>query len=170
MAKEYNIARSSRVCKVSGEELQPGQDFMATVVEQDGQMVREDYSLPAWEDHKRAAGENALAIWRTRIPEPTEPARKKTFIDDELLINFFQRLDGTEDETQQAFRFVVALVLMRKKKLTYDRARSNGDGPEVWRVRIKGWDETYEMVNPNLDEDRIAEVGEQLGEILEGEL
>ena len=109
-----------------------------------------------------------LAAWRTRVPQPKE--KKKLFIDDELLVNFFQRLEGTEEPAKRDFRFVLALILMRKKLVNYDSSKPLPDGGEEWIVRCRGSEDTYAVYNPELTEDRIVEVSEKLSDILEGEL
>lgn len=109
-----------------------------------------------------------LAAWRTRVPQPKE--KKKLFIDDELLLNFFQRLEGVEDPAKRDFRFVLALILMRKKLVNYDSSKPLPDGGEEWIVRCRGSETTYAVYNPELTEDRIVEVSEKLSDILEGEL
>jgi len=88
----------------------------------------------------------------------------------ELLVNFFERLDGTEEPARISFRFVLALVLMRKKLLVYDRSDKGPDGTEVWTMHLKGDRQVHKVVNPQMDEDKIAEVSGKLSEILEGEL
>ena len=96
--------------------------------------------------------------------------KKKLFVDDELLINFFERLEGAEGDLKLSFRFVLALVLMRKKLLIYDRMDRGEDGTETWEMHLKGNPRTHRVIDPRMDEEKIAEVSTQLGQILEGEL
>ena len=67
-------------------------------------------------------------------------------------------------------RFVLALLLMRKKLLVYDRSCTGEDGAEVWTMHFKGSDQTYQVTDPHMDEEKISQVSQQLGQILEGEL
>ena len=66
------------------------------------------------------------------------------------------------------FRFVLGLVLMRKRLLTYELSHATG-GQEYWRVRLKGRESSIDLVNPRLDEQQVAQVSEQLGQILSGD-
>ena len=59
---------------------------------------------------------------------------------------------------------------MRKKLLVYDRMQREDDGGEIWQMHFKGSDQVHHVIDPKLDEDKIAEVSGQLGQILEGEL
>ena len=67
------------------------------------------------------------------------------------------------------FRFVLNLILMRKRKLKYDSSEVR-DGDEVWTMKVTGQDRTVQVVNPNLNEDQISELSEQMGDILQVDL
>ena len=171
MAKEYDIAKTTGQCSSCEKVLAGGEDFVATLVEADAdaeeQFRRCDYCCQCWEARGRDEG-GAFCVWRSRVPQPQE--KKKLFVDDSLLINFFQRLEGDEKPGRVSLRFVLALVLMRKKLLVYDGTTTRPDGTELWKMRLKGTDETHEVSDPKMDEEKIAEVSRHLGEILEGEL
>ena len=167
MSKQYEISRTIGQCGACEKALAPGEEFFAIVTDGGEELVRKDFCIDCW--NKRDADDAALlAIWRTHVPQPQE--KKKMFVDDELLKDFFTRLDGAQDEAKSSFRFVLALVLMRKKLLVYDRAETDTDGRETWSMHFKGSDQRHSVIDPHMDEDKIADVSHQLGTILEGEL
>ena len=169
MAKEYNISKTAGQCVVCQRALEPGEEFVAAVREAGEELLREDYCPTCWDAKGDAEDEpDVLGVWRARVPQPQE--KRKLFVDDDLLRNFFERLEGAEDEAKVSFRYVLALVLMRKKLLVYDRMDRRDDGSEVWQMHFKGSDATHHVIDPKMDEDKIAEVSAQLGQILEGEL
>ena len=168
MAKDYNISKTRGLCVACEEELAVGQEFMATVQEVDGEFQRHDYCLKCWIDKHETEPPDALALWRTHVPEAEE--KKKLFVDDGLLIDFFERLGGSTDDAKVSFRYVLALVLMRKRLLIYDRNERGDDGAEVWLMHLKGNDRTCRVIDPKMDEEMIVEVSGQIGQILEGEL
>jgi len=168
MSKEYNIAKTVGQCSACGKALSAGEELVATVADADEELRREDFCTDCWQVRARQDPSDLLGVWRTRVPRPQE--KKKLFIDDELLVNFFQRLEGTDEPPKINFRFVLALVLMRKKLLVYERAERLSDGREVWAMHLKGSDQRHQVIDPHMDEDKVAEVGRQLSEILEGEL
>ena len=168
MAKEYSISKTVGRCSVCMQELQPGEQFVATVREAQDELQREDFCAACWQAGPKDDAPGLLGVWRPRISQPNE--KKKLFVDDDLLMAFFERLDGAEEPAKVSFRFVLALVLMRKKLLVYDNEAKAADGSDVWITHFKGDDRKHNVIDPHMDEDKIAGVSRQLGEILEGEL
>ena len=169
MAKEYNISKTAGQCGACQKALLPGEEFIAAVREVGEELAREDFCPPCWQA-KCPTGDapDLLGVWRTHVPQAQE--KKKLFIDDELLRSFFERLEGAEEDAKVCFRYVLALILMRKRVLVYDRMQRRDDGVEVWQMHFKGSETTHHVIDPKMDETKIAEVSSQLGQILEGEL
>lgn len=178
----YQIDRPSGQCAATGRTLEPGETFVAALVEDEsGGLRRLDFSVEAWE-----AGpppHTCFGVWRTTVPEPTR--KRKPFVDDEVLMNLLRRLEDADQRQRLAFRFVLMLILMRKKLLRYDRTQRepgpDGGEREWWVLTPKAdlskgplgkWSdsETIRVLDPHLDEAAIGEVTEQLGEILNAEL
>ncbi len=168
MAKDFKISKTAGICTQTGEEIAPGEPFMAVARITDDEILREDYRLAAWEQldtEAIAADPDVLGIWRTRRPQPEE--KKKLLIDDNLILQFFERLDGTDDPSRQNFRYVLCLILMRKRLLAYEGMQRREDGTEVWQMRRRGSDNMHEVIDPRLDEDKITAVSQQLGDIMQ---
>jgi len=207
----YDIARPTGQCAFTGRTLEPGEEYMATLVEvlpsddddastDEAQASRNDtaaafgfrrvdVSLEAWRDGRRP--DSLFSHWRATIPTPNE--KKKLFVDDDVLLNLLRRLADADNDDRLAFRFVLALILMRKKMLRYDRSEKRettvaNEAGEKTTVEQEWWhmtpkldpskgplgkwndDETITVLNPQLDETQIAQVTEQLNEILNAEL
>ena len=65
---------------------------------------------------------------------------------------------------------MLALVLMRKRRLKYESSKIE-DGKEIWRLKITGGDKEFvELVNPHLAEEQIEELSSQIGQILQVDL
>ena len=102
------------------------------------------------------------------MPQPGQ--KKPLFIDDEMLMAFFERLENETEQEKINFRFVLALILMRKRRLKYDSSKTE-DCTETWRLRIVGADKQFvDVVNPNLDQEQIEQLTSQIGEILQADL
>ena len=134
-----------------------------TFAEMDAELKRRDFCVEYWESQNP----KVYCYWKTKLPEPNQ--KKQLFVDDQMLMTFFERL---EQETQQEkinFRFVLALILMRKRRLKYDSSEIK-DGMDIWRLRVVGDNEFAEVTNPHLDEEQIEQLSSQLSQILQTEL
>ena len=172
------VPRPSGVCAVSGRAIAPGEKYMAAVRETPTGLERVDVAAEHWGAFDKA---DLLGFWQTVMPRPEQ--KKKVFVDDEVLCTLFERLADATEPAKVAFRFVLGLILMRKRLVIYDSTRhdpppegSPGGSPQgtpprdVWVVRMKGRTETLDLVDPKLDEKQTMEVSQQLGEILNEEL
>ena len=101
------------------------------------------------------------------MADPSE--KKQLFINDEMLMAFFERLENETDEEKVNFRFVLTLILMRKRKLKYDSSKPD-NGREIWTLKVTSEQRTVEVINPNLTEDKVTELSSQMGQILQVDL
>lgn len=167
MAKEYNISKVAGQCLKCAAVLAPGQEFVATLKETAEDFFREDYCAACFPGEE-AMGGDIVGVWRSHVPQPQE--KKKLFVDNDLLVHFFHRLEEAREPAKINFRFVLALVLMRKKLLIYDGREKLADGSEAWKMHLKGGGRVQKVIDPKMDEEKIAQTSQHLGEILEGEL
>lgn len=159
----YDVARPGGKCVLTGKDIAPGEKFMAAVKETAVGLERADVSLDAWKDYPH---DGLLAFWQTTMPQPN--AKKKIFVDDEVLKQIFDKLSDTEEPAKLNFRFVLGLILMRKRIIVYEDTRVE-NGKETWSVRYRGKDDVTDLLNPQMDDEKIAEVTQHLGEILNEE-
>ncbi len=160
---DWEIDKPLGQCSGSGKKIEYGEEYFAALVETAEGLARRDFCADYWQ----AAKPNVFCYWRTRLPQPDE--KKHKFIDDEMLMAFFERLAQETEQERINFRFVLALVLMRKRRLKYDSSKIEGD-KEIWRLRIAGEKEYVEVTNPNLDDEQIKQLTSQIGEILQTDL
>jgi hypothetical protein len=167
----YEVSRPQGLCAVTGQVIGPDEKFMAALRETPTGFERVDVSMPAWPDFDR---KDVLAFWQTTMPK--HEAKKKLFVDDEVLCQLFERLADVQEPAKLNFRFVLGLILMRKRMLIYETTRHEGAGDdggnerELWTVRFKGREDRLDLLNPRLTEEQVGEVSQQLGEILNEEL
>lgn len=173
MVREFKITKSDGRCPACGKELLPEEEIVALAYNGEEELFRRDYHRACWDalnsaENSPARDPEVLGVWRTRVPRPEE--KKKLLVDDSLIAGFFERLDGTNDPAKICFRYVLALILLRKKILVYEGMERRDDGTEVWKMRFKGDEAIHEVVDPHMDEDKIAQVSASLSEIMEGTL
>jgi hypothetical protein len=158
------VGRPGGKCSVCQQDLPPGSKITASLRETPLGFERVDSCIDCWPKVDRTS---LLAFWQTNVP--VHEAKKKVFVDDAVLCELFERLKDTVEEPKLNFRFVLGLILMRKRMLVYESSRSE-DGKDIWTMRFRGKDDRLDLLNPRLTEQQVAEVSQQLGEILNEEL
>jgi hypothetical protein len=161
----YDVSRPQSICSISGNPIEPGSKFMAALRETPAGLERLDISLDAWQTFDR---KDVLAFWQGVMPSPQQ-AKKKLFVDDQVLCELFERLANVEEPAKLNFRFVLGLILMRKRMIVYENTR-HADEKEIWQVRFRGREDLLDLTNPRLSEQQVMEVSQQLGEILNEEI
>ena len=160
---EWEITRPLGQCCGTGRQIAAGEEYFAALVETEQGLVRKDFCAEYWQSN----APQVYCYWRTKLPDAGQ--KKQLFVDDDMLMAFFERLQNETEQERVNFRFVVMLVLMRKRRLKYDSTLYH-DGAEVWRLRVVGGDQFVEVTNPHLDEQQIQDLSSQIGEILRVEL
>jgi hypothetical protein len=161
----YEVARAGGKCAVSGRTIEPNEKYYAVLRETPAGFERLDIAAEHWAEFDKTG---ALGFWQTVMP--LHEQKKKVFVDDDVLCGLFERLADTTEPAKLNFRFVLGLILMRKRLLIYETSRTNELGNEVWAMRFKGKEDLLDMINPRLDEQQVKEVSTQLGEILNEEV
>ncbi|MEM6562502.1 MAG: hypothetical protein AAF656_12935, partial [Planctomycetota bacterium] len=162
----YSVTKPGGVCYVSGTDIAPGTLFHSALRDTDDGLQRVDVLPESWASFDRTG---VIAHWQATMPEPT--AKKKLLVDDAVLCDLFDRLGDADGEDKRQFRFVLGLILMRKRLLAYDGTEGN-----VWQMHwtnhgaAKAHDGGVELHDPKLTQDQIADVSVNLGEILNAEL
>ena len=156
---DYQIQPNTRRCAITGRELRPGEKVYTALLEDGGKFLRQDYSGEAWQ----GPPPGAFSFWCGRVPAQDEA--RKPRIDDDLLFDCFLRLKGQDDPGRVNFRYVVALLLMRRKRLKFEEARKAA-GQEVLVLRCTRGGERHEVVNPALTEEQMAAVQDEVFKVL----
>jgi hypothetical protein len=160
----YEVARARGQCIVCQTVIPPQQPLMAALRETATGFERQDVCLNCWNNFDKT---DLIGFWKTSMPLVEQ--KRRLFVDDEVLCQLFERLADATELAKLNFRFVLGLILMRKRLIVYETSRN--DGPkEIWQVRFKGKEEILDLLNPRLEESQILDVSNQLGEILNEEL
>ncbi|MHC4075625.1 MAG: hypothetical protein ACYSRR_05040 [Planctomycetota bacterium] len=160
---EWQINKPLGQCYGTGAEIEHGQEYYAALVDSPEGLQRRDFSVDYWQGQKP----QVYCYWKTKLPSPDQ--KKKIFVDDDMLIAFFERLAAETEQEKINFRFVLMLILMRKRKLKYDSSRIEDD-IEIWRLKVTGENSFVEVINPHLNEEQIEQLSSQLGQILQVDL
>jgi len=160
---EWEINKPLGQCHGTERKIEYGEEYFAALVDTEEGLQRQDFCADYWESQKP----DVFCYWRTRLPDPGQ--KRQLFVDDQMLMAFFERLGKEAEQEKINFRFVLALILMRKRILKYDETKTVDD-QELWRLRVVGEKQIVEVVNPHLDEEQIEQLSSQIGEILQTDL
>ena len=161
---DWEIEKTLGQCSGTERKFEVGEEYFAALTLNAEGFHRMDYSVEYWQQDRP----EVYCFWKTRMAAPDQK-KKKMFVDDDMLMSFFDRLAEETEQDKVNFRFVLTLILMRKRKLKYDSSKV-ADGDEVWTMKVTGQARTVEVVNPDLNEDQISELSEQMGDILQVDL
>ncbi len=157
---QYDLAAPARVCAATGRELKPGERLVSVLTDEGGKLVRREYSPDGWP----GPPPNAIAHWQGKVP--TADAPKRATINEPLLFDCFDHLAGQSEPSKVHFRYVVALLLMRRKKLKFEDVKRTTDGDEVLVLRDTRGGKRVEVPDPRLSETEIASVQAEVFQVL----
>jgi hypothetical protein len=170
----YSVSRPTGVCAATGRTFAVGDAFIATLVEREDPtstptptpapgLERLDFSIDAWDAGARPQPPLLLfAFWRGVMPEHSEKKRAIVLGDAELL-DLFEQLAGITDPRRVAFRYMLALILIRRRVL---RLESSKPGRMLVKPRGSLVDQAIEVIDPGTSEDVLAGAIEELGQIV----
>jgi hypothetical protein len=156
---DYQLQPITRTCSITGRALKPGERFFAALFDQKPGFVRKDFAADAWP----GPPEGAIAFWAGKVP--AEDEKKRLRIDDELLLDCFARLEDRQEPAEVNFRYVVALLLMRRKRLRFEEARVE-DAIEVLSLNDIRGGSVHRVINPRLTEEAMLQVQEEVFKVL----
>ena len=163
---DWDIAKSERRCSACDKEFAEEDPFFSALFDTGAEFVRKDYCPACWEstEHEKAP----FSFWKTEVPKEDEP--KKVFVDDNVIFDFFRRLADEEHiPARRNFRYILALMLMRKKKLKLTDVKHQ-DGNEYLVLRRSRSKELHRVLDPKLSEEELTQVRDELTQILEAEV
>lgn len=165
---DWNIQKSSRECCTCSRQFGEGELYFSALLDSGREFQRKDYCPACWQSS--AAEGQAFSFWKTRVPTGEE--QRKLFVDNNVLLDFFLRLSAEEGEQPQhkvKFRYILALVLMRKKVLRFVDIVRNGER-ECLVLRYPREGREFQVIDPGLTEEEADTVKDDLSQVLNAEM
>lgn len=161
----YDIVRKEEACAATGRVFEPGDQQVAALVEQPGSETLERlmYSAEAWDDGARPQSPATLfGYWRRVAGEDKKQA--DPIMSPDELFDLFEQLGESDQARQISFRYLLTLLLMRKRRLIYEGAVPGEEGR--FRVKARPGGQMYEVTDPQMDESAVVEATEELGRVM----
>ncbi|MCA9118030.1 MAG: hypothetical protein KDA79_23320 [Planctomycetaceae bacterium] len=148
---DYHVKPPGKTCTATGKPLEPGSVCYSVLLGKEGEFVRQDYAESAWE----GPPENAVGYWRRRIPE-AERAGRPQLSADELFLSF-EQLSEDLNKAQEKFRYVLALLLLKKRRLKLEDSRQEEEGDWLIVSGSRG-EGPYEVRDLHLPQDQLNQL------------
>jgi len=176
MSTKWTFGRRQAVCADTGRAFEDGERHISMVEIAGGELRRSDLSLDAWKrrGHGEAppavrtegddAEEGPLSWWMTRHRVHTQ---RTVQLDLESLEQLFERLEGRGEVQVRELRYLLCLLLMRKRRLSIEKVERGPEG-ERMIVRRPRREERYEVFVYDFTTERMEELRAELQSIFDG--
>ena len=172
-AEKWELEKGAGACASCGREFAPGDARLSGLYAEEGALRRRDYCAGCWD--KRTPAE--FSFWRTVVPEPEEVEDKRRsrakLIDADTLFDILRDTPDSTDPQKTRFRFVIALMLMRRRKLKLVSIgrRKAPDGSGVRDVLVlkrtgRGQKQTFDVADVKMSEEEMVSAQDEVGALL----
>lgn len=159
---DWKIRRLRGECAKCERAFETDGERILTQVRFDGDvLVREDHHPECWEEPT-----DAIFWWATRY---AVKGKSTMALDFEMIERLFFQLEERSEEKVRELRYLLCLMLMRKRRLKLVRVKRGGDG-EAMIVRQPRKKKEWQVFVYDFDADRIELLRGELSTLLDGEL
>jgi hypothetical protein len=164
MNQEWKIKARGHVCSVTGRPFADEEPFHTAIFEDAGTdgFVRRDFSVEAWEAERGRL--DPFSHWRSVYEAPREEPRKG-IVEKETAEGLLRRLIDADEPATENARFVLAVMLERKRTLRETDSRRLGEA----MLRIYEHTKTGEVFiirDPMLRLDQIDSIQAEVAGLL----
>lgn len=164
MIQNWSIRTRSHQCALTGRPFEEGEVFHTAIYfdpETSGYM-RRDVALNAWA--QETAERKPLAYWRT-LYTPNVVEERPEVASKESAMNLLQRFIEEDDPATENARYILALMLERKRILTPTAAKETEQGRMLF-YENKKTSEVFVIRDPELHLDELAQVQDEVATLL----
>lgn len=155
---DFEVQRCTRRCAKTDRELQPGEEFYSVLVADGGEIERQDFSLDGWE----GPPEHAIGCWKSKMPDAT--AKKANWAPNDVMLDYFQQLQDQQEK--QDVRYVLTLLMVRRRILRLEDSETDDDGGEVLVVFCPRNEVEYRVPVQSPSRERANEIQDELAKLL----
>ncbi len=164
MADVWHIARSTRACAATGAEIPPEVPYYSALLDDDEGFTRRDYSAEAWPDVDKSG---FFSYWRNKGYSPRTDKRPP--VDYDRLLEFFDALEGSDNPERRLLRYVLALVLVRRRRLRLDDMARTDAGDRLVVHDRRGGGKTLEILSPEASREDLEQAQEKLNQLFDAD-
>ena len=156
------IVKGRRVCAVSGRIFGEGDQYFSAIRESDAGFVRTDYAPEVWETLDKSG---FMSYWHGKVPTENDRRKNRLLIDTEACYQFFLGILPESGESRAVFRYLLALILVRKRVLRLDEIEKSPDGEALILYDLRAKSE-YRVPVHSGSEAELSAAQEELNQLL----
>jgi hypothetical protein len=156
---DFEVQHCTRHCAVSGQQLQPGEEYYAVLRKSGGNVLREDYSVAAWQGPPA----DCLAWWKAKLPLPNS-ANKPHWAPNDVMLQLFEQLGERPDQADM--RYVLSLLLIRRRLLRLEDSQRDAMGIEQLKLYCPRNEVEYQIPAILPDDNRVKDIQNELAKLL----
>ncbi len=157
---EWEIKRSSNGCLLCNKGFSEEEEYYSALFDEGNAFIRKDFCTPCWGKGKEGG---PFSFWKTKAPKKDRSV--KTFLNTEVLLDMFMRLEGNSETHQKNLRYVLALYLIRKKVFKLKSFKRQSE-EEIITLFFPKEDREFDVYNPNLKEEEIKAITSEMSQLL----
>lgn len=158
---EWKFTKRQPACRHCQRTFEDTEPHISALAVRGEEVAREDVCLACW---KTQLSRGDLFWWRTRHEEGK---KRGIALNLEALEALFTRLEGQASGALAELRYVLCLVLMRKRKLKIERVERDAEG-EALIVSRPRRTELYRVAVFDFSPEKVDELRTRLQEVFEG--
>mgnify|MGYP001199302747 CR=1 FL=1 len=159
----YHLKPAGKVCAATEREFVPGEICHSVLIERDGEITRLDFSDDGW----TGPPDGAIGEWQTVVPDLS--AKPRT-VDTESLMRYFEQLCEDANPVHEQLRYVLALLLLQKRRLRLEGSRTDEDGNTFLEFIGRKSEGPFEVQDSDLTEEEISALQATLNTRLQEEI
>lgn len=158
---DWRIGRRGGKCAGCSADFVPGAEAVSALYRAGETWERRDFCSRCFQEAPKRG--EPFSWWAAVVPQPEA---KKAVFDLGVAKEFFLRLLREDAPEQRSLRYLLALMLMRKKVVLLDGQTTDSRG-EVMAVRVPPDDTTHEIVAVEIDEAESERLRDELGRLFQ---
>ena len=157
---EWKINKGSKGCILCNKEFYEEEEYYSALFDEKNIFTRKDYCSSCWCKDK---GDELFSFWKTRLPKKDKPVQK--FVNNEVFLDMFVRLEGKSEPNQRNLRYVLALYLIRKKIFKL-KSFTRENEEELITLYYPRENKEFSVFNPHLEDEEIEAITSEMSQLL----
>ncbi len=165
--RQWNLGRSAAACGHTGRPFQEDEDIYTALFElpgEDERVERRDYSSDAWKEI--SPGLQPFSFWKSRFVPPPPPDAPPELVEKDSAGTLLRRLQKEDDPSTVNARYILAIMLERKRIFIQTGAKSDRKKRRILIFRHRHSDEVFLIEDPGLRLGQLAAVQAEVGALL----